>query len=84
MSKGEGGLCARISGLLGCRLSGPSGAAPADAEGDAAAASLSPLEKKLRAVRKKLKQAEALIAKQEAGEPLTQPEKEKVEKAPGW
>ena len=59
------------------------GSSAAIAEG-AEPSEVTPLEKKIRALRKKLKAAEALIAKREAGEQLTGPEKEKVDKAAGW
>lgn len=46
--------------------------------------SLSNTEKKIRTIRKKLQQAEALSVRQAAGEKLTQPELEKLSKTTVW
>ena len=51
---------------------------------DGVATSSTPLERKAKTLRKKIKQAEALIEKQQAGEPLTEQEAEKVDKAASW
>lgn len=56
-------------------------AAPAD---DADLDPKSALEKQIRALKKKLRQCEALVERKDAGQELTAPEKEKLSKMPGW
>lgn len=56
-------------------------------EGEAAeneASSSSPLERKAKTLRKKIKQAEVLTDRRQAGEKLTEQEAEKVQKAATW
>ena len=64
-----------------CRLSGnhiPEAAA------NGGAASAMPLERKAKTLRKKIKQAEALVERRQAGEQLTEQEAEKVDKTASW
>lgn len=54
-------------------------AVPAEPEDPAAA-----LEKQIRALKKKVRQAETLVTKRSEGQKLTEQEEEKVSKIPGW
>ncbi|KAK9830236.1 hypothetical protein WJX72_010492 [[Myrmecia] bisecta] len=58
--------------------------APAAASGDAADAGPEAAAKKLRNLKKKLRQSEARVQKQKEGKPLTAEEEEKLARIPEW
>lgn len=81
-SGGHGGV--QAASKAASSASQPTAAAAESSPREATGGQSSAAEKLLRALQKKIRQCGALQERMAKGEPLTQPEKEKLAKLPGW